>query len=76
MQLPANDKPENLTLYCMSSAESLQFIEGEQLLAQVHIDRSVLENLIIKVPDEIPDSLRKIHSDSIYDDKLINHPLF
>ena len=50
--------------------------EENQLLAQVDIGRSVLQNLILKVPDEIPDSLTRIDSDRIYDDKLINHPLF
>ena len=50
--------------------------EGNQLLAQVDIGRTVLENLILKVPDEIPDSLTRIHSDRTYDNKLINQPLF
>ena len=50
--------------------------EGNQLLAQIDIGRSVLENLILKVPDDFPDSLTRIHSDRNYDDKLINHPLF
>ena len=47
--------------------------EGTQLLAQVDIGRSVLEKLILKVPDEILDSLTKIRSDRTYDYKLINH---
>ena len=47
--------------------------EGIQLLAQVDIGRSLLENLIVKVPREIPDSLTRIHSDRTYNDKLINH---
>ena len=50
--------------------------EGTQLLAQVDFGRSVLENLILKVPDEIADSLTRIRSDRTYDDKLINHPPF
>ena len=50
--------------------------EGIQLLAQVDFGRSVLENLILKVPDEIADSLTRIRSDRTYDDKLINHPPF
>ena len=50
--------------------------EGTHLPAQVDIGRSVLENLILKVPDEIPDSLTRIHSDRTYNGKLINHPLF
>ena len=50
--------------------------EGNQLLAEVDIGRSVLESLILKVPDEISDSLTRIHSNCTYDDKLINHPLF
>ena len=48
--------------------------EGTQLLAQVDIGRSVLENLILKAPDEIPDSLTRIHCDHTFYDKLINHP--
>ena len=50
--------------------------EGNQVLTQVDIGRSVLENLILKVPDEIPDSLTRIHIDRTYNDKLINHSLF
>ena len=50
--------------------------EGIQLLVQVDFGRSVLENLILKVPDEIADSLTRIRSDRTYDDKLINHPPF
>ena len=45
--------------------------EGTQLLGQVDIGRNVLENLILKVPDEIPDSLTRIRSDRTYNDKLI-----
>ena len=37
--------------------------KGTQLLAQVDIGRSVLENLILKVPDEVPGILTRIHSD-------------
>ena len=51
-------------------------IEGNQLLAQVDIGSSLLENLTLKVADEIPDSLTRIREDRTYDDKLINHPLF
>ena len=42
--------------------------EGNQLLAQVDIGRSVLENLILKVPDEIPGSLTRIRIDRTYND--------
>ena len=48
--------------------------KGTQLLAQVDIGRSVLENLILKAPDEILDSLTRIHCDHNFYDKLINHP--
>ena len=47
--------------------------EGTHLPAQVDIGRSVLENLILKVPDEIPGSLTRIHIDRTYNDKLINY---
>ena len=50
--------------------------QGTQLLAQVDIGRSVLENLILKVPDEIPDSLTTIHIDRTYNYMLINYPPF
>ena len=42
----------------------------------VDIGRSVLENLIRKVPDEIPNGLMRIHINRTYNEKLINHPLF
>ena len=48
--------------------------KGTQLLAQVDIGRSVLENVILKAPDEILDSLTRIHCDHNFYDKLINHP--
>ena len=48
---------------------------GKQLLAPVDIGRSVLENLILKVHDEILDSLTRIYSDRTYDNKLIIRPL-
>ena len=50
--------------------------EGNQLLADLEVGRSVLENLILKVPSKIRDSLTRIHSDSNYSDKLINYLLF
>ena len=50
--------------------------EGNQPLAQADIGRSVLENLILKVPDETQDSLTIIHSDRTYYDELIEHPPF
>ena len=50
--------------------------EGTQLLAQVEIGRRVLENLILKVSDEIPDSPMRIHNDRTYNDKSISHPAF
>ena len=50
--------------------------EGTHLLAQFGIGRRGIENLILKVPDEIPGSLTRIHSDRIFNDKLINHPPF
>ena len=50
--------------------------QGTQLLAQVDIGRSVLENLILKVPDEIPDNLTRVYIDRTYNDMLINYPPF
>ena len=50
--------------------------ERNQLLVQVNTGRGVLKNLILKVIDEIPDNLLRIHTDHTYGDKLINHPLF
>ena len=75
MRLPTNSKPENLPPYCMASAESLEYQCRKPAACASWHWQECLENLILKVLDEILDSLTRIYSDHTYDNKLIIHPL-
>ena len=60
----------------MASAESLQYQWRKPAAWASWYWQECVWNLILKVPDEIPDSLTSIHIDRTYDDKLINYSLF
>ena len=77
---PANGKLENLSPYCMdsaeSSAESAISVKESICLCKLTLTEVCWKNSILKVVKEIPESLTRIHSNRTYNDKLINHPLF